>query len=351
MNTKHFFYAPVALAFFLAGCESPVQVNGTATPVMAVAETQPVESSDDAADDPAIWVHPENPEASLILGTDKRSGLGVYNLEGELVQFLNRGRLNNVDIRQNVPTNMGDMDIVVATNRTHIALDIFSIDNSGEVNFLLSQPLGLVDPYGVCMGLDSDGNAYAYTNDSETSEYQQWLLNPEGELSPELVGLWQLNSQPEGCAVHDASQTLYFGEENYGLWKMPADASRADEMSIIELVGNGQLVADIEGMDIYEKGSTRWLVVSSQGDYSYAIYDLNDSDAYLGSFRVVDNPELGIDGSEETDGLTLSSAYLGERYGQGMLVVQDGFNRLPNDNQNFKIISWESIMDAFGASQ
>lgn len=351
MNTKYFFYALIASAAFLAGCESPVQVNETATPIVAIAETQPVESSDDAADDPAIWVHPENPEASLILGTDKRSGLGVYSLEGELVQFLNRGRLNNVDIRQNVPTNQGVMDIIVATNRTHIALDIFSIDNRGEVHFLLSQPLDTVDPYGVCMGLDNDGNAYAYTNDSETSEYQQWRLNPEGELSPELVGSWQLNSQPEGCAVHDASQTLYFGEENYGLWKMPANANRADEMLLIEPVGNGQLVADIEGMDIYEKGTTRWLVVSSQGDYSYAVYDLNNNDAYLGSFRVVDNLELGVDGSEETDGLTLSSAYLGEKYSQGMLVVQDGFNRLPNDNQNFKMIPWESILGAFGASQ
>jgi len=30
-----------------------------------------------------------------------------------------------------------------------------------------------------------------------------------------------------------------------------------------------------------------------------------------------------------------------------LLVVQDGFNRLPKANQNFKLVSWEQVDNAF----
>ena len=33
-------------------------------------------------------------------------------------------------------------------------------------------------------------------------------------------------------------------------------------------------------------------------------------------------------------------------YPDGLLVVQDGFNTLPADNQNFKLVSWEQVMQA-----
>ncbi|MEE4195997.1 MAG: phytase, partial [Bacteroidales bacterium] len=62
-------------------------------------ETDPVkaEKGVDAADDPAIWVNNENPEKSLVLGTNKVSGIHVYDLNGRELQFLEVGCLNNVD--------------------------------------------------------------------------------------------------------------------------------------------------------------------------------------------------------------------------------------------------------------
>lgn len=39
---------------------------------------------------------------------------------------------------------------------------------------------------------------------------------------------------------------------------------------------NEQLVADVEGMEIYHAGDTRYLVVSSQGDNSYLLYKISD---------------------------------------------------------------------------
>jgi 3-phytase len=98
-----------ALALFaLAACQDQANTAKAPEPpaaaaplpqVLAVRETDPVNTEGDAADDPAIWVNPADPAQSLIIGTAKKSGLYTYGLDGKMVQFLPEGRLNNVDIR------------------------------------------------------------------------------------------------------------------------------------------------------------------------------------------------------------------------------------------------------------
>src|SRR3954452_24501788 len=62
-------------------------------------QTDPVPHGGDAADDPAIWAHPDDPAKSLILGTDKQGGLHVYDLDGGNLQTVADGALpNNVDV-------------------------------------------------------------------------------------------------------------------------------------------------------------------------------------------------------------------------------------------------------------
>ena len=54
--------------------------------VTATVETEPVRHAGDAADDPAIWIHPLDPSLSVVLGDDKEGGLCVYGLDGALLQ-------------------------------------------------------------------------------------------------------------------------------------------------------------------------------------------------------------------------------------------------------------------------
>src|SRR5688572_12833120 len=73
---------------------------GVGKPVPATAETPPVGAdSKDAADDPEIWVDPKNPARGVIIGTDKKAGLYVYDLSGKQLQYLPGGMPNNVDLR------------------------------------------------------------------------------------------------------------------------------------------------------------------------------------------------------------------------------------------------------------
>ena len=102
----HKFDLPLILSAVMLGVSAcatvaPYASNETldVKTVTPFAETPAVASSEDAADDPAIWVHPEDVSKSLILGTDKQAGLYVYNLKGEFLQFLKAGRVNNVDVR------------------------------------------------------------------------------------------------------------------------------------------------------------------------------------------------------------------------------------------------------------
>ncbi|MBJ7444136.1 MAG: phytase, partial [Sphingobium sp.] len=87
--------------------EIPVAVRiANATPAVSVTargETTPVGTTNaDAADDPAIWRNAADPAASLIVGTDKKAGLYVYGLDGKVRDFLDAGRVNNVDLKDGV---------------------------------------------------------------------------------------------------------------------------------------------------------------------------------------------------------------------------------------------------------
>ncbi len=337
----------VLFMIVLSGCETHF-VNLNAKPVYAEFETQAVASDDDAADDPAIWVHPQDPSQSLILGTDKKNGLGVYDLQGQLVQFLDQGRLNNVDLRSDAVLNGHRGSFAVATNRTDKTLDIFEISSEGLVSVLFQQPLEMEDPYGVCLYRNHEGALFAFVNSSDGLYQKFWLTNDANDsLVAEKLGSFIVDSQPEGCAVDDQTNTFYFGEEEVGIWRMPADISRADERELIATTSSVELEADVEGMDVYRHidGSV-YLIASSQGDNSYAVYDLMNDASYMGSFRVELNPENGVDATQETDGLTVSSVSFDDRFPLGMLVVQDGFNENPKENQNFKAISWLEVIKA-----
>src|SRR3546814_12853444 len=73
--------------------------------VTAVAETEAVATRDaDAADDPAIWRNADDPQASLIVATDQKAGLYVYGFDGAKPRYIDAGRVNNVDLRGDVPT-------------------------------------------------------------------------------------------------------------------------------------------------------------------------------------------------------------------------------------------------------
>lgn len=96
---------------------------------------------------------------------------------------------------------------------------------------------------------------------------------------------------------------------------------------------------DIEGLALLPP---HYLVASSQGNFSYAIFDLKKQQ-YLTSFIIRPG---AVDGAEETDGIEIISQNLGFKFPQGVLVVQDGYNtdRDKLRNQNFKVVDLKNVI-------
>lgn len=291
-------------------------------------ETEPVNSANDAADDPVVLV---GSKETWVVGTDKKAGLAVYNLGGMRIHFNARGRLNNVDA---IP--LGEQRFVLAaSNRTEKTIDLFVADiSANSFHFHNSVPLALDDPYGLCMS-EKNGQVSVFASDTE-GLVEQWQLRA-GFSGADRVRQFRFDTQTEGCVVDSAAGYLYVGEEGQGLWQV--DLSNGDR-SLIETLGNSQLVADLEGIDIYH-GTESYMVVSSQGDNAYGVFQLRPW-KLLGKFRVGADYDRGIDGASETDGLAVSSLAI-PGYPSGLLVVQDGRNRAPDDNQNFKLVDWRDV--------
>ncbi len=311
--------------------------------IQAAAQTDPVRRFGDAADDPAIFVPADQGASPLILGTDKREGLAVYDLDGRQRQMLPVGRLNNVDLLADVELGGVSRVIAAASNRSGNSIALFEIDD-GRVSHLAELPTTLDEVYGLCMYASASG-AYVFINDTD-GRYQQYRLAWRNSApDADLVREFELPSQPEGCVADAQSGRIFMGEEAAGVWEAGAEPDGDAPRMVIPL--SDDLVADVEGMDIYRRetrdgAATRLLVVSSQGSDSYAVFDLDDGYRLAAAFSIGADLGAGIDGVSETDGLAVTSAPL-PGYPRGLLVVQDGRNRMPDAPQNFKLIDWRAI--------
>lgn len=338
----------------LAACaagdkEVPVAVRiANASPAVTVTargETTPVGTSNaDAADDPAIWRNLADPAQSLIVGTDKKAGLHVYGLDGKTRDFLDAGRVNNVDLKDGVTINGSTGILVVASDRNDVAqakLALFRLDPAtAKLTALGKVDGGAGEAYGVCMGSDEAG-LYAFIVLKDGTIHQVALDASGAVPKGRIVRTMKLGTQSEGCAVDDRTHTLYVAEEDVGLWRFDARANGSTTPVQIAAADGKNIVADAEGVAIAPMGEKDgYVVLSSQGDNAYVLYRLSD-DSYVGRFHVVDG---AIGGSEETDGIELMLGDFGPAYPGGLFIAQDGHNAAAA--QNFKLVAWDDVVKA-----
>jgi 3-phytase len=202
--------------------------------------------------------------------------------------------------------------------------------------------------YGLCMYKSRvTGKCYVFMN-SKAGEVEQWeLFENAGNVDAKLVRSFNLGTQTEGMVADDQFATVYIGEEVAGIMKFDAEPDGSNEGKMIANSSeeNQNIKYDIEGLTIYDTGQGNgYLIASSQGNYSFAIFERQGENNYLGSFRIVDGE---IDGVEETDGIDVTNVSLGEMFRDGIFVVQDGYNYEGKKlhSQNFKLVSWKPIKE------
>ena len=377
--------------------------------VTALLETPALYDEDDAdADDPAIWIDPEDREDSLVITTAKEAGLNVYDLEGGLVQHIEPrpapseedkpGRYNNVDLVSGFELGGEAVDLAVASDRGMDTLVVFKIEDgqlvdvtSPEGERIFSETQEDVNEahtvYGLTTWTDETG-AYALVSRNAESEVALLKLEATGETvtwqtvrTLKLPASFDLpdgtqwspcddtgqDAQVEGMVVDKATGTAYLGQELVGIWKIDADLKGEPELvdTAIEFglpgaydpetdectygdnpgYGGEHLHNDIEGLTIYYTGNDKgYLLASSQGDNTYGVYEIEGGNDYLGSFAI----EAGeVDSTQSSDGADVVNVSLPGFKG-GLLVVQDGDNTPEGSEEsstNFKFVAWEDVVE------
>ena len=308
--------------------------------------TQPTKHD---TDDPAIWVNEDDPEASLILGTDKNEdgAIYVYDLNGEIqTDKVVRGlkRPNNIDIEEFEFGDGSEIFIAVTTERLTNKLRIFSvpdmlpIDNGGIEVFT-----GEIDraPMGISLyKRESDDVIFAIVGrKSGPSDGYLWQYrldgNPDGTIGATMVrsfGTYSGEKEIEAIAVDDEYGYVYYSDEGVGVRKYHADPDQTNEE--LALFATTGIADDHEGISIYKTDmGTGYIILSDQQANKFHFFsregtELNPHDHQL--IKVINAACNFSDGSEVTN------ASLGSLFPKGLFVAM-------SDDKTFHFYDWEDL--------
>lgn len=308
----------------------------------AARETEPVPNSGDAADDPAIWVDPARPERSVVVGSDKKGGIAVYDLSGRQLQYRPDGDMNSVDLRTGVPLGGRRATLVTAGDRDEDTIAVYRLDPaSRRLVPVPTEPIELgLRVYGSCMYRSPRTGAVDVVVTSKDGEVGQWRLagDADGRVAARRVRRLDVGGQTEGCVADDRHGALYLGEEDRGIWRYGAEPGAGARRALVDATGDdGHLEADVEGLALAAgPRGTGLLVASSQGDDSFTLYRRTGRNAYVGRFEIAASGTA--DAVTETDGIDVTTTPLGRAFPTGLFVAHDGDNG--DEHQNYKLVPW-----------
>ncbi|NUO56826.1 MAG: phytase [Hamadaea sp.] len=331
------------------------------------------------------------------------------------------GRFNNVDLLYGMPIGGAARDIAVVSDRGRDQLRIYRIDPAAAAvgapplvdvtdagaPLVFSADLDEVNDqrsaYGLATWRDkSTGGYYALVSRRHTTDVAlvRLIATPSGTVTYTVVRTLTLpntftlpngqswspclepdeQAQVEGMVVDAQTGVLYAGQEDVGIWRVsasllgtpvlmdkvrefgvPATFDEATEECVSGTdpgFGGTHLSADVEGLTLYYRRDGKgYLLASSQGDFTFAVYQRQGANAYVGSFRIVaDDDPSDPDGSEVCDGAAVLNVPLGNQFDEGLLVVQDGQNTPgeldengeQRENTNFKFVEWDDVAEEVG---
>lgn len=287
-------------------------------------------ASGDVADGACIIPNPTTPGNSVVIGTNKDSsgGLYVYDMAGDLLSSVTGFAANSVDWRDTTGITGWDGRILVMTtdrNSGSFGLRFYWFNRATRTLTLASTASLGYEPYGTCLGAVG-GNLYAYVSergpdDVSPRNMYQYLLTRSGDSVSigSAVRTVNVANVVEGMVVDDDSEGWFCSQEDVGLFRYSALATGGSSRTTVDLVGTN-LVADVEDVAIADTADGKKLLVSSQGDNSYHVYDLATFEHEL---RFTINRPGGGSGVTGTEGLDVYIGNLGSSFPNGLIVVHD----------------------------
>lgn len=297
-------------------------------------------------DDPAIWINPNDPAKSVIIGTDKDTdgGLYAFDLQGKIIaksEVLKRP--NNVDIAYGLTIGGQKVDIAVTTERERNVIRIFSlpelkpIDNGGIAVFdgeLQRDPMGISLYTRV-----SDNAIFAVvgrkSGPSGTYLWQYQLTDAgNGTVGANVVrkfGQYSGKKEIEAIAVDNELGVIYYCDEQFGIRKYKADPALNDNTELA-LFGQNDFKADHEGIAIYKTSATTgYILVSNQQANTFMVYPREGANGNANNYPLLaEIPTARI----ECDGADVTSINLGGNFQKGLFVAM-------SNGMTFHYYTWD----------
>ena len=148
------------------------------------------------------------------------------------------------------------------------------------------------------------------------------------------------------CVADDETGRLFVSQES-GVWRYDAepDASPLARKQV-DRAGSDHLTRKVGGVAVVtQPGRQGFLLASSAGDNTFALYRRGQDHGWLGQRQVVDGATA--DGCNATMGIEAAAADLGPDFPAGIFICQDGRNTAPGPagRQNFKFVRLDRLID------
>lgn len=303
----------------------------------AIAPDIITEKTPNDTDDPAIWIHPDDPSKSIVFGTDKETNGGIYafDLEGKIIpekSIKNIERPNNVDLEYGFQLNDSvAVDILAFTEREKHQFRLFSVpdmqplDGGGFPVFEDETNLEQRLPMGISLYKSpKDSSIYAIvgrkTGPNGSYLYQYKLEMDSTGVKANLVrkfGSFSGKEEIEAIAVDDEQGFVYYSDEGVCIKKYYAEPSMGNEE--LACFGGEHFLRDIEGIAIasYPNGDG-FIIVSDQQRGQFNIFSRKDN-----SFIKAVNLS-----TTETDGCDVVTVPLNDTFKNGLFAAM-------NDQKDF----------------
>lgn len=356
---------PKMLAFIgltaLAGCAADrVRVIHPT----AAFSTQPPQVNQ--VEDAAFWIHPSDPQKSMLLVTNQWRGIEQHGCDGMLLRTPPPPDAGNdfrgIDVLYGFPLTGGPADLVFVGCNTAgnmgetSGVRVWKVDPAARKcrPLMNGEPLRVLDgqrPLGVWTARDrKNGRSYLFVT-IKHGRIEQYEIKPTADDGVSLTLVRTLVYDKVKAGVADnAHGVFYFAGEEVGVFACPIDpATGADAATQIIRMGEHGLTPDVGGLAIYEiPDGDGYLIAVSQGERDsvsrFFVYNLTGSHDYIATLV-----PMGDDATYNSSGIAATSRPFGCTFPGGALALKNRLN--PNASEDFKLYDWRSIQQQLDAQR
>ncbi len=367
-------FIALGLSFEATALVAPTAETTQLLDVDPVSTTLPEGSIIGRASDPAIWVHPTEPERSLIFAALQEGGLAIIGLNGNVLAAIppdpyGSASYANLDILYDFTLNGEVIDLIVATDSINDSLVFFAfeptertIENvTGEemMRNIFGVDEGVATAHGLTVYSDAAGAAHAFVGQNGGQQVAQFALIDmgNGRVNGELVQTWSMPTMPadatpaveQGLVVDRELGYLYVvAADGMQIQKYRVDESGEERPMPVRTFHGDEAQSPMSGLAIYYGAMGEgYLLASVPGTDSYALFERTGDNSYLGTFAIGEliGEERTIDQLNSSSGLAATNVALGDQYPSGLLVVQDAVDMGLDGfiGTNFKLVAWEDV--------